>query len=184
MELTSFDNGHTYCLNTGLKPQSGTLKFECKLSLNSYTSNSMFLGGFMSDPYSLRDSNTNWGYNGEDGSMMVKQWPSNAAASCPAGTVQVDVPFEMAGTYAAGNLSITIGGQTYTNTSGAAVLARDVWIGSDGSTNSGVGDFTLYWYKLYDGEILARDFVPVQRISDRVYGLWDYVTETFYPWQS
>lgn len=39
----------------------------------------------------------------------------------------------------------------------------------------------LYYYKLYDNGTLIRDFIPVKRISDNEYGLWDKVTKTFYP---
>lgn len=38
----------------------------------------------------------------------------------------------------------------------------------------------LYYYKLYDNGTLIRDFVPVKRISDNVYGLWDKVNEVLY----
>lgn len=39
----------------------------------------------------------------------------------------------------------------------------------------------LYSCKLYNGSSLIRDFVPVKRIYDNVAGLYDFVTETFYP---
>ena len=39
----------------------------------------------------------------------------------------------------------------------------------------------LYSCKIYDNDTLIRDFVPVKRISDNEYGLWDKVTKTFYP---
>ena len=39
----------------------------------------------------------------------------------------------------------------------------------------------LYSCKIYDNDTLIRDFVPVKRISDNEYGLWDKVTKAFYP---
>lgn len=39
----------------------------------------------------------------------------------------------------------------------------------------------LYYYKLYNNGTLIRDFIPVKRISDNKYGLWDKVTKAFYP---
>ena len=39
----------------------------------------------------------------------------------------------------------------------------------------------LYYYKLYDKGTLIRDFIPVKRISDNKYGLWDKVNKVFYP---
>ena len=38
----------------------------------------------------------------------------------------------------------------------------------------------LFNYKLYDGEILLRDFIPCYRKSDNEIGLYDLVTKTFY----
>lgn len=38
----------------------------------------------------------------------------------------------------------------------------------------------LYYYKLYDNGTLIRDFIPVKRISDNEYGLWDKVNKIFY----
>lgn len=38
----------------------------------------------------------------------------------------------------------------------------------------------LYYYKLYDNGTLIRDFIPVKRISDNEYGLWDKVNKVFY----
>lgn len=39
----------------------------------------------------------------------------------------------------------------------------------------------LYSCKIYDNGTLIRDFIPVKRISDNEYGLWDKVTKAFYP---
>ena len=38
----------------------------------------------------------------------------------------------------------------------------------------------LYSCKMYNNSTIVRDFVPVKRISDNEYGLWDKVTKTFY----
>lgn len=38
----------------------------------------------------------------------------------------------------------------------------------------------LYSCKMYNNDTLVRDFVPVKRISDNVYGLWDKVNEVLY----
>ena len=37
----------------------------------------------------------------------------------------------------------------------------------------------LYRFKIYSGSTLAHDFIPVQRISDKVLGLYDLKTSTF-----
>lgn len=38
----------------------------------------------------------------------------------------------------------------------------------------------LYSCKMYNNSTIVRDFVPVKRISDNVYGLWDKVNEVLY----
>lgn len=38
----------------------------------------------------------------------------------------------------------------------------------------------LYYLKMYTDDVLVRDFVPVRRDSDGVYGLYDRVSETFF----
>ncbi len=46
-----------------------------------------------------------------------------------------------------------------------------------------VGDFCLqrvYSFKIYNGDLLVRDFIPMYQISKDLYGLWDRVKEEFY----
>jgi hypothetical protein len=38
----------------------------------------------------------------------------------------------------------------------------------------------LYYFKMYNNNVLVRDFVPVIRITDNVVGLYDLVNGTFY----
>lgn len=38
----------------------------------------------------------------------------------------------------------------------------------------------LYYLKMYTDGVLVRDFIPVYRNSDGVFGLWDRVSETFF----
>ena len=39
----------------------------------------------------------------------------------------------------------------------------------------------LYSCKIYDNGTLVRDFIPAKKISDNKCGLWDKVTNAFYP---
>ncbi len=59
-------------------------------------------------------------------------------------------------------------------TGGAAYLGR--YNGSGTNTTSA----RFYYCKLWNGETLVRDFIPVQRISDSVYGMFDLVNLKFY----
>lgn len=53
-------------------------------------------------------------------------------------------------------------------------------INNNGSAKEG-SSAKLYSCKIYDNGTLIRDFIPVKRISDNGYGLWDKVTKAFYP---
>jgi hypothetical protein len=39
--------------------------------------------------------------------------------------------------------------------------------------------YKLYWCKIYESDVLVRDYVPVKRISDNKYGIYDQVNNTF-----
>jgi hypothetical protein len=39
--------------------------------------------------------------------------------------------------------------------------------------------YKLYWCKIYESDVLVRDYVPVKRISDNKYGVYDQVNNTF-----
>ena len=39
--------------------------------------------------------------------------------------------------------------------------------------------YKLYWCKIYESGLLVRDYVPVKRISDNKYGVYDQVNNTF-----
>ena len=41
-------------------------------------------------------------------------------------------------------------------------------------------DAKMYYFKYWQGDTLIFDFIPVQRISDNVYGLYDKITNVFY----
>ncbi len=42
------------------------------------------------------------------------------------------------------------------------------------------GYYNYYYVKIWDNDTLVRDYVPVKRLSDNKYGLYDYVNDTFY----
>lgn len=45
---------------------------------------------------------------------------------------------------------------------------------------STISNIKMYYFKIYDNNILVRDFVPCYRKSDNVIGLYDKVNNTFY----
>lgn len=52
-------------------------------------------------------------------------------------------------------------------------------INKAGTVYGNLASMKLYRFKIYNGSTLAHDFIPVQRISDKVLGLYDLKTSTF-----
>lgn len=74
------------------------------------------------------------------------------------------------------------------NTSTTSIMPIILFIAANQSSSSSAiqvsssgAQYKFYSCKIYDNDTLVRDFIPVKRISDNEYGLWDKVTKTFYP---
>lgn len=52
-------------------------------------------------------------------------------------------------------------------------------INKAGTAYGNIASMKLYRFKIYNGFTLAHDFIPVQRVSDKVLGLYDLKTSTF-----
>lgn len=52
-------------------------------------------------------------------------------------------------------------------------------INKAGTAYGNISSMKLYRFKIYNGSTLAHDFIPVQRVSDKVLGLYDLKTSTF-----
>lgn len=66
--------------------------------------------------------------------------------------------------------------------SGTITSGLPMYIGCINKAGEAYGNkasMKLYRFKIYNGSTLAHDFIPVQRISDKVLGLYDLKTSTF-----
>ena len=52
-------------------------------------------------------------------------------------------------------------------------------INKAGSAYGNLASMKIYRFKIYSGSTLTHDFIPVQRVSDKVLGLYDLKTSTF-----
>ena len=52
-------------------------------------------------------------------------------------------------------------------------------INKAGTAYGNIASMKLYRFKIYDGSTLTHDFIPAQRVSDKVLGLYDLKTSTF-----
>ena len=65
---------------------------------------------------------------------------------------------------------------------GAITTGLPMYIGCINKNNTAYGNIAsmkLYRFKIYNGSTLTHDFIPVQRASDKVLGLYDLKTSTF-----
>lgn len=65
---------------------------------------------------------------------------------------------------------------------GTITTGLSMYIGCINKAGTAYGNKTsmkLYRFKIYNGSTLAHDFIPVQRVSDKVLGLYDLKTSTF-----
>lgn len=168
-------------LNTRMRPTSGTLRYELTYLAHSFSySNDMLLGGFNSDPYNLRDVCSIYVFIWENGTLGMQEWTGTWHDLYPVGVAPLNTVLTVSGVFSAGYMALTVGGQTYSTTNAVAPLERDVWLCSNGG-NGYSPDINVYSLRLWDGGALMRDMVPVQRESDNKYGMWDFVTQDFYP---
>lgn len=66
--------------------------------------------------------------------------------------------------------------------SGTITSGLSMYIGCINKAGTAYGNkasMKLYRFKIYSGSTLAHDFIPVQRVSDKVLGLYDLKTSTF-----
>lgn len=180
----NYDTNYAYACNTEFRPQSGTLKFECKVAPHQF-GDKVFIGGYLSDPFAYADLSTfqvmeYYGQKARLGQIFTDE-TGRVGRYLTTGndTFPVDAPAILSGTFSSGFQELILNGVPYQQNLGYAVLPRDVWIGSNGSYAT-ASLITIYYIKLFDGDTLARDMVPVQRESDGAYGLWDFVTQSFY----
>ena len=65
---------------------------------------------------------------------------------------------------------------------GTITTGLPIYIGCINKAGTAYGNkasMKLYRFKIYNGSTLAHDFIPVQRVSDKVLGLYDLKTSTF-----
>ena len=86
-------------------------------------------------------------------------------------------------------INIKLVNKVYTKPNGSTITLSgnitsglSMYIGCINKNNTAYGNkasMKLYRFKIYNGSTLAHDFIPVQRISDKVLGLYDLKTSTF-----
>ena len=173
------ENPSTAYINTGIKG-SGSQRIECEFMPMKQSTEWNCVYGARTGAGTQHDgiyiySNTstnNVGYVGYNNTS------TNNLASAYASLGVVHKVIQNGGTFTLDGNSIT----SYTNASFTCPTAT-IYIfngNNNGTLANYYGYIRLYSFKIYNNNQLVRDFIPVQRIEDSLYGLYDNVSKQFF----
>lgn len=177
-------NPSTAYINTGFKPNQNT-KIKTQFSVNTFDATyGQFLFGARSS------TTTNKFYCIIPNNTQYMQWHFNTATAS-----NTSVNFSLNEKWTISNdknvLTYTNGINTYTltPTNSNFSCSHNILIfalNNNGTAAGGVNCFKgkYYYFKIYDNLELVRDFIPVKRVSDSKYGLFDCVNKQFYTSQT
>ena len=166
--LNYIQTNQSQYINTGITPTSNT-RVVAKIEVTTSTQNlPVFgcLGANSSGYYHLTCFNYKWywGTNGRE---------SNGGSYNASSGQLYEIDFNNNGSIIINNSTIATG--VYTTGNGTlAISKRSI------STDPRYGAYKYYSFKIYDSEVLVRDFVPVIRLSDFAIGMLDRVNDVFY----
>lgn len=161
----------TQYIDSGYKPTSEALKYDLEYAITSSTCNFSIMGN--NDDTDKYFGIQFWGnrfYVGTSRALLYKSWTQNQKYHK---IVEANN----------GTLTVTTDG-VGESTSYVSSLYKNSSIGlfaCKGDTKVvSYGHARIYYAKIYDNNILVRDFVPVVRSRDGVAGLYDMVGHKFY----
>lgn len=161
----------TQYIDSGYKPTSEVLKYDLEYAITSSTCNFSIMGN--NDDTDKYFGIQFWGnkfYIGTSRGLLYKSWTQNQKYHK---IIEANN----------GTLTVTTDG-VGESTSYVSSLYKNSSIGlfaCKGDTKvESYGHARIYYAKIYDNNILVRDFVPVVRSRDGVAGLYDMVGHKFY----
>lgn len=168
----------TQYIDTGFKPNPTTTKISTVFQLTDNTTEAQGLFGARNLAGSIDASSCNLFYNVNKSNSLRLDWLTKVSTTVSVNTNQ-DYTVECV------NNTATIDGNLYssTNTKFNGYINNAIYIGNfnaGGNPYSTGAKAKFKTFKIWDGEILVRDFVPCYRKSDNVAGLYDLVNDIFY----
>ena len=164
-------------IDTGIKPTQNT-KVEVKFSVNELGANQCVIGGRNASSGDQRNSFSIWGnvsnkirFDYQSTSIL---YPSTSAA-ISANTVYTVIK-DKEKNYVDGVQQNSNDITTFTSNYSMFLFAVNSGVSGSQSCLSG----KIYYCKIWDNDILVRDFIPVKRLSDNAIGMYDRVSGTFF----
>ena len=174
--------GYKSRIDTGVPGDDDTLKFEGCFSCDTYTAWFAFFGNY------TKSGDNFWRLAFTDSDVGSLSWVTNAtngfASRARQGSlVDFRVPFMIENLHAIYTVDEHVTEGTRTSKTSGTTNNTNIAIGSLNTTNDSGGyvKTTWYYFKIYQGETLIRDYKPCLRIADRKYGFFETLSKTFCP---
>lgn len=179
-------------INTGINPSSylNNLVIEADMGYSviptgSGTQSYLFGTGYYSSTNTNR-RNIVFGYRGSTSTSYFSMLNGGQLSDVVASTVQLDTSRH---TFKIDQINKIYSIDSYTRSFSSTVssnLSNSILIFAarqSGSSGAPIGYYSsakLYSFKIYNGSVLLRNYVPVKRKSDNEFGLYDLVNDQFY----
>lgn len=174
IEGTTTGSNGSY-INTLIKPNSNT-KVEVKFALTGDTSvNQCLIGG---RNQSSGDSRNSFGIWANVGGKMRYDFQSGNVMQTGSAIGSTDHIVIKDGRYNTLDGAADTANDEETFTCNYNMLLFSMNSGTTGAINAMAGK--VYYCKIWDNDVLVRDFIPVKRVSDNAIGMYDRVSKTFF----
>lgn len=177
VELEWLGSDSSSFIDTGISGDTDNLTIECVFSYDKYIQYTAVYGNYIQD--ASNGYRTILGYR--SGYAYI-----NSNTKCDTGgNTEVVCPLNQKHTFIANNKEIVFNNKKYipsvakgnSNNSNIALFNRSVI--NPFPTVRDIG-LKIYKFKIYDSEVLVRDFIPVLRKSDSKPGMYDLVSGQFF----
>lgn len=178
-ELESIESTGTQYIDTGVNVDNNLgveMDFVCKSAIS--TTDGEF-GSFFGGCKLL------------NGSLNIRVWIGTYKTGSYAGVFDWNLTTYNGGISVGTRMQLSLRNGTYTTSNGVSVTlpaatfdaAQNAYLfaANRGGTSYEHAKVLLYACKVYSGDTLARNFIPAKRNSDGAIGLYDLVTDAFFP---
>lgn len=168
-QVDYIESSGTQYIDTSFTPDSNT-KYDIKVTpTTNITTTSYFISAF-------GDSKRNniYSTNGKKASAGYGSVYKNTSTLLDTNTTYNFI-LDKNKFYINGELTETLNEETFENTANSTLFAQN----TNGSI-SNYSEIKLHYCKIYDNDVLVRNFIPCYRNSDNEIGLYDLVNNVFY----